>query len=39
VHTVVAHRKNITRKTGIRTVAGLTLYAVFNNMISHQDVE
>ena len=34
VHTVVSHRKNITRKTGIHTVAGLTLYAVFNNLIA-----
>jgi DNA-binding NarL/FixJ family response regulator len=34
VHTVISHRKNITRKTGIKTVSGLTVYAVFNNLIS-----
>jgi DNA-binding NarL/FixJ family response regulator len=34
VHTVISHRKNITRKTGIKTVSGLTIYAVFNNLIS-----
>jgi DNA-binding CsgD family transcriptional regulator len=33
VHTVVSHRKNITRKTGIKTVSGLTIYAVLNNLI------
>ena len=34
VHTVISHRKNITRKTGIKTISGLTIYAVFNNLIS-----
>jgi len=37
-HTVVSHRKNIVRKTGIKTVAGLTLYALFNNLVSQDDV-
>ena len=30
IHTVITHRKNITRKTGIKTVAGLTVYALLN---------
>lgn len=34
VHTVIAHRKNISRKTGIKSVAGLTVYAMMNNMIN-----
>ena len=34
IHTVISHRKNISRKTGIKTVSGLTIYAVFNNLIS-----
>jgi DNA-binding NarL/FixJ family response regulator len=34
VHTVVSHRKNITRKIGIKTVSGLTIYAVLNNLIA-----
>lgn len=34
IHTVVSHRKNITRKIGIKTVSGLTIYAVLNNLIS-----
>lgn len=33
IHTVITHRKNITRKTGIKTVAGLTVYALLNNLI------
>ena len=32
-HTVISHRKNIVHKTGIRSVAGLTVYAVLNNLI------
>ncbi len=33
-HTVISHRKNIVRKTGIKAVSGLTLYALFNNLVS-----
>ena len=33
VHTVVSHRKNITSKTGIKTIAGLTVYALLNNLL------
>lgn len=33
-HTVISHRKNITQKTGIKSVSGLTIYAVVNNIIS-----
>lgn len=33
VHTVISHRKNITGKTGIKSVAGLTVYAMLNNLI------
>ena len=32
-HTVISHRKNIVHKTGIRSVAGLTVYAVLNKFI------
>lgn len=35
VHTVIAHRKNISRKTGIKSVAGLTVYAMMNNMLDY----
>jgi len=37
-HTVISHRKNIIRKTGIKTVSGLTLYALFNNLVSQDDL-
>ena len=33
IHTVITHRKNITRKTGIKTTPGLTVYALLNNLI------
>lgn len=33
VHTVISHRKNIMHKTGIKSVAGLTVYAILNNLI------
>lgn len=39
IHTVISHRKNITRKTGIKSVAGLTVYALLNNMIDRNDME
>ena len=39
IHTVISHRKNITRKTGIKSVAGLTVYALLNNMIDKNDME
>ena len=34
-HTVMSHRKNIAHKTGIRSVAGLTVYAVLNKLIDN----
>lgn len=37
-HTVNAHRKNIMRKLDIKTVSGLTIYAVLNNIISLKEV-
>ncbi len=38
IHTVVTHRKNITRKIGIRTVAGLVVYALLNNLIEESEI-
>ena len=37
VHTVISHRKNITRKTNIKSVAGLALYALMNNLMEEGD--
>lgn len=38
VHTVMTHRKNIIRKTGIKSVSALTVYAILNNFIDQKDV-
>ena len=32
IHTVNSHRKNITRKTNIKSVAGLAMYAMLHNL-------
>lgn len=37
IHTVISHRKNITRKIGIKSVSGLTVYALLNNLIDEKD--
>ena len=37
-HTVISHRKNITRKLGIKTVSGLTVYAILNQLINMEDI-
>lgn len=39
IYTVITHRKNITRKTGIKTVAGLTVYALLNSLIDPASME
>lgn len=38
INTVITHRKNITDKLGIKTIAGLTVYALMNKLIQAQDV-
>ncbi|UKI39014.1 MAG: response regulator transcription factor [Alistipes putredinis] len=39
IYTVITHRKNITRKTGIKSVAGLTVYALLNNLINQSEMQ
>lgn len=39
IYTVITHRKNITHKLGIKTVAGLTLYALLNGLIDSSSVQ
>lgn len=39
IYTVITHRKNITRKLGIKTVSGLTLYALLNGLIDMSSVQ
>ena len=38
IHTVISHRKNITRKTGIKSVSVLTVYALLNNLIDEKEL-
>lgn len=38
-HTVMTHRKNITRKLGIKTVSGLTVYAILNKLIKVEELQ
>lgn len=33
IHTVITHRKNITSKLGIKSISGLTVYAIINRII------
>ena len=37
-HTVMTHRKNISSKLGIKSVSGLTIYAIVNNIITLEEV-
>jgi len=39
VNTVMTHRRNINRKTGIHAAAGLTIYAIVNGLINVEDVK
>lgn len=38
-HTVITHRKNITEKLGIKSISGLTLYALMNRIIKQEEIE
>lgn len=39
IHTVMSHRKNITEKLGIKSISGLTVYAIINNYIDTSNLE
>jgi regulator of cell morphogenesis and NO signaling len=39
INTVITHRKNITRKTGIKTAPGLTVYAILGGLIDLESLE
>lgn len=39
LNTVLTHRKNITSKLGIKTIPGLTFYAITNRIISGDEIE
>lgn len=38
LNTVLTHRKNITAKLGIKTIPGLTFYAIMNGIISGDEI-
>lgn len=38
IHTVVTHRKNITDKLGIKSISGLTVYAIINGIIDSDSI-
>ena len=39
IHTVMTHRKKITRKLGIKTISGLTVFALMNKLVDIREVE
>lgn len=38
-HTVTSHRKNLSAKLGIKSVAGMAIYAVYNGLVDITDVD
>jgi len=39
IHTVISHRKNITEKLGIKSISGLTVYAILNKLIDAESID
>jgi len=39
IHTVISHRKNISKKTGIKSLSGLTIYALVKKIIQLREFE
>ena len=38
IHPGITHRKNIVKKTGIKSVSGLTVYALLNNLVEESEI-
>lgn len=38
-HTVITHRKNITAKLGIKSISGLTVYAILNEIVKLEEIQ
>ena len=38
IHTVISHRKNITEKTGIKSLSGLTIFAISKKIIPLENI-
>lgn len=39
IHTVITHRRNITRKLKVHSISGLTIYAIINNLIDISEIQ
>ena len=39
IYTVISHRRNISRKLGINTISGLTVYAIMNKLIDISSIQ
>jgi DNA-binding NarL/FixJ family response regulator len=39
IHTITTHRKNISNKLGIKTVSGLTVYALMNKIVDLNEID
>ena len=39
IHTVITHRRNISKKLQIHSAAGLTIYAIVNKLVTLNDVK
>lgn len=39
VYTVISHRRNISRKLGINSISGLTVYAIMNKLIDISSIQ
>lgn len=39
IHTVITHRRNITKKLQIHSAAGLAIYAIVNKIVKIQDIK
>lgn len=37
IHTIISHRKNISAKLGIKTISGLSIYALLNGIIQSDE--
>ncbi len=38
IHTVISHRKNITEKLNIKSISGLTVYAIMNSLLDITEI-
>ncbi len=39
IHTVITHRKNITDKLNIKSISGLTVYAILNRLLDTENID